>query len=52
MNNITKNTINIPRYPPKFEPIITAKNHNFVGREFVFTAINSFFGQYDRGYGS
>ncbi|HEY9694274.1 MAG TPA: ATP-binding protein [Oculatellaceae cyanobacterium] len=50
MNNIAKNTINIPRYPPEFEQIITAKNHNFVGREFVFTAINSFLAQYDRGY--
>jgi hypothetical protein len=52
MNNIAKNRINIPRYPPKFEPIITAKNHNFVGREFVVTAINSFINQFERGYGS
>lgn len=50
MNNITQNTINIPRYPPEFEQIITTKNHNFVGREFVFSAINNFLNQYDRGY--
>ena len=49
MNNITQNTINIPRYPPEFEQIITAKNHNFVGREFVFAAINNFLNQSDRG---
>ncbi|MBK1986569.1 ATP-binding protein [Sphaerospermopsis aphanizomenoides BCCUSP55] len=50
MNNITQNSINIPRYPPEFQQIITAKNHNFVGREFVFAAINNFLNQYDRGY--
>ena len=50
MNNSAKNSLNIPRYPPEFEQIITAKNHNFVGREFVFTAINNFLDQYDRGY--
>ncbi|AFZ60638.1 ATP-binding protein [Anabaena cylindrica FACHB-243] len=50
MNNITQHTINIPRYPPEFQQIITAKNYNFVGREFVFSAINKFLNQYDRGY--
>jgi hypothetical protein len=50
MNNLTQNTINIPRYPPEFQQIITAKNHNFVGREFVFTAVNNFLHQSDRGY--
>lgn len=50
MNNITQNTINIPRYPPEFQQIITAKNHNFVGREFVFAAIDNFLHQCDRGY--
>ncbi|BAY16121.1 hypothetical protein NIES21_19440 [Anabaenopsis circularis NIES-21] len=50
MNNITQNTSNIPRYPPEFQQIINTKNHNFVGREFVFTAINNFINQYDRGY--
>ncbi|MEH2294795.1 ATP-binding protein [Nostoc sp.] len=50
MNNITQNPINIPRYTLEFQQIITAKNHNFVGREFVFAAINNFIDQYDRGY--
>ncbi|BAZ31254.1 hypothetical protein NIES4074_37260 [Cylindrospermum sp. NIES-4074] len=50
MNNITQSTINIPRYPPVFEQIIAAKKHNFVGREFVFSAINNFLNQSDRGY--
>ncbi|MEA5625404.1 ATP-binding protein [Nostoc sp. UHCC 0251] len=50
MNNITQNTINIPSYPPEFKQIINAKNQNFVGREFVFSAINNFLNQSDRGY--
>ncbi|MBD2692435.1 ATP-binding protein [Anabaena catenula] len=50
MNKSIQNTINIPRYPPKFQQIINAKNHNFVGREFIFAAINNFLNQYDRGY--
>ncbi|MFN6481216.1 ATP-binding protein [Nostoc sp. DedQUE07] len=50
MNNINQNTINIPRYPPEFQQIITAKNNNFAGREFVFSAINNFLNQFDRGY--
>ncbi|MEH2360423.1 ATP-binding protein [Nostoc sp.] len=50
MKIITGNPINIPSYPLEFEQIITAKNHNFVGREFVFAAINNFLNQYDRGY--
>ncbi|WP_445634215.1 Orc1-like AAA ATPase domain-containing protein [Nostoc sp. DSM 114161] len=50
MNNITENTIHIPRYPPEFQQIITAKSHNFVGREFVFAAIDNFLHQSDRGY--
>ncbi|MEH2059519.1 MAG: ATP-binding protein [Nostoc sp.] len=50
MNNITPNTINIPRYPPEFQQIINAKNQNFVGREFVFSAINNFLNQSDWGY--
>jgi hypothetical protein len=48
--NTASNVINIPRYPPEFQQIITAKNHNFVGRDFVFFKINDFFQQYDRGY--
>ncbi|MEH2434672.1 MAG: ATP-binding protein [Nostoc sp.] len=50
MKPITENTINIPRYPLEFQQIITAKNQNFVGREFVFYAINNFLSQSDRGY--
>ncbi|MGJ5629648.1 ATP-binding protein [Nostoc sp. CALU 1950] len=50
MKPITENPINIPRYPLEFQQIITAKNQNFVGREFVFSAINKFLNQSDRGY--
>ncbi|MFN6487789.1 MULTISPECIES: ATP-binding protein [unclassified Nostoc] len=50
MKPITENSINIPRYPLEFQQIITAKNQNFVGREFVFAAINNFLNQSDRGY--
>ncbi len=50
MKTIMEKPINIPRYPPEFEQIITLKNRNFVGRQFVFTAINNFLHQYDRGY--
>ena len=50
MKIITENPINIPRYPSEFEQIITTKNYNFVGREFVFSAINNFFNQSERGY--
>ncbi|MEH2414690.1 ATP-binding protein [Nostoc sp.] len=37
-------------HPKEFEAIITEKSRNFVGREFVFAAINNFLNQYDRGY--
>ncbi|MFW9259222.1 ATP-binding protein [Nostoc sp. CALU 546] len=50
MKPIIENPINIPRYPLEFQQIITAKNQNFVGREFVFAAINKFLNQSDRGY--
>lgn len=36
--------------PPEFQQILRQKSANFVGREFVFTAINKFINQYDRGY--
>lgn len=49
MPTITENFLNIPRYPPEFAEIIS-KHKNFVGREFVFTAINNFLDKYDRGY--
>ncbi|WP_427158759.1 ATP-binding protein [Aliinostoc sp. HNIBRCY26] len=47
---MTPNPINFPRYPLNFKQIITTKNHNFVGRKFVFHAINNFLHQSDRGY--
>jgi len=48
---LTRNTTNHPRgHPTEFEQIITEKNHNFVGRNFVFTAINEFIHRYHRGY--
>ncbi|MBD2410162.1 ATP-binding protein [Nostoc calcicola FACHB-389] len=50
MKPIAENPIDIPRYPLEFQQIITAKNQNFVGREFVFAAINKFLNQSDRGY--
>ncbi|MEH2381869.1 MAG: ATP-binding protein [Nostoc sp.] len=44
-------SIKNPRgHPKEFEAIITEKSRNFVGREFVFAAINNFLNQYDRGY--
>ncbi|MBD2562316.1 MULTISPECIES: ATP-binding protein [Nostoc] len=50
MKPIAENPIDIPRYPLEFQQIITVKNQNFVGREFVFAAINKFLNQSDRGY--
>jgi AAA ATPase domain len=43
-------TINSRGHPKEFEQIIQAKSHNFVGREFVFTAIHEFIHRYRRGY--
>jgi hypothetical protein len=43
-------TINSRGHPKEFEQIITEKSHNFVGREFVFTAIDEFIHHYRRGY--
>jgi len=37
-------------HPPEFEEIIQEKSHNFVGREFVFTAINNFLHRHNQGY--
>jgi AAA domain len=42
--------INSRGHPTEFEQIIQAKSHNFVGREFVFTAIHEFIHRYSRGY--
>ncbi len=44
-------TINNTRgHPQYFQSIITEKSRNFVGRKFVFSAINNFINQYDKGY--
>ncbi|MBD2208026.1 ATP-binding protein [Calothrix sp. FACHB-1219] len=43
-------TINSRGHPTEFEQIIQAKSHNFIGREFVFTAIHEFIHRYRRGY--
>ena len=37
-------------YPREFQQVITEKSQNFVGREFIFTAITDFFHRYNRGY--
>ncbi|MEH2078776.1 MAG: ATP-binding protein [Nostoc sp.] len=43
-------TINSRGHPTEFEKIIQEKSHNFVGREFVFTAINNFLHRHNQGY--
>ncbi|BAY25818.1 hypothetical protein NIES2100_56260 [Calothrix sp. NIES-2100] len=48
--NSLPNTINSRGHPTEFEQIITEKSDNFVGREFVFTAIDEFIHRYRRGY--
>ncbi|WP_298905753.1 ATP-binding protein [uncultured Nostoc sp.] len=42
--------INSRGHPTEFEQIIQQKSHNFVGREFVFTAINNFLHRHNQGY--
>ncbi|WGV24635.1 ATP-binding protein [Halotia branconii] len=42
--------INSRGHPTDFEQIIQAKSLNFVGREFVFTAINNFLDRHRHGY--
>ncbi|MDZ8023767.1 MAG: ATP-binding protein [Nostoc sp. DedQUE11] len=42
--------INSRGHPTDFKQIIQAKSHNFVGREFVFTAINNFLHRHRHGY--
>jgi len=41
---------NIKQYPTEFQQIISEKSANFVGREFVFSAINNFLSRQNRGY--
>ncbi|MHC5594921.1 MAG: ATP-binding protein [Nostoc sp.] len=42
--------INSRGHPTEFEQIIQEKSQNFVGREFVFTAINNFLHRHRHGY--
>ncbi|HLP92166.1 MAG TPA: AAA family ATPase [Nostocaceae cyanobacterium] len=50
--------MNTPPFPtfryslssPEFQQIILAKSQNFVGREFIFTAIDDFLHRYHKGY--
>jgi hypothetical protein len=37
-------------YPTEFRQIISEKSANFVGREFVFSAINNFLSRHSQGY--
>ncbi|HBE52099.1 MAG TPA: ATP-binding protein [Cyanobacteria bacterium UBA11369] len=46
----TRTTINPRGHPPEFEQVIQEKSANFVGREFVFAAINDFLARENRGY--
>ena len=52
MNSLPKppTAINSRGHPTEFEKIIQEKSHNFVGREFVFTAINNFLHRHNQGY--
>ncbi|MBH8560998.1 ATP-binding protein [Nostoc sp. CENA67] len=43
-------TTNPRGHPTEFDQIIQEKSRNFVGRNFVFTAINEFLQCYSRGY--
>ena len=40
----------LTQYPPEFQQIIREKSNNFVGREFVFTAITNFLHKFNSGY--
>ncbi|MDZ8088946.1 MAG: ATP-binding protein [Nostoc sp. DedQUE12b] len=42
--------INSRGHPTEFEQIIQEKSQNFVGREFVFIAINNFLHRHNQGY--
>lgn len=47
---ITRSAINPRGHPPEFEQVIRDKSANFIGREFVFAAINDFLARENRGY--
>ncbi|QDL07825.1 ATP-binding protein [Brasilonema octagenarum UFV-E1] len=42
--------INSTSYPTEFQQIILEKSQNFIGREFIFTAITEFLHRHKRGY--
>ncbi|MBW4504309.1 MAG: ATP-binding protein [Scytonema hyalinum WJT4-NPBG1] len=42
--------INSACYPTEFQQVILEKSQNFIGREFIFTAINKFLHRHKRGY--
>ncbi len=52
MNTTSRSPIvtNTRGHPSEFQQIITEKSENFVGREFVFAAINEFLHKYAHGY--
>jgi len=52
MNTTPRSPIvtNTRGHPSEFQQIITEKSKNFVGREFVFAAINEFLHKYPHGY--
>ena len=52
MNTTPRSPIvtNTRGHPSEFQQIITEKSENFVGREFVFAAINEFLHKYAHGY--
>ncbi len=47
---MSKTIKNTRGHPEDFKTIIKAKICNFIGRKFVFSAINNFINQYDKGY--
>ncbi|MBW4591568.1 MAG: ATP-binding protein [Brasilonema angustatum HA4187-MV1] len=42
--------INFASYPTEFQQVILEKSQNFIGREFIFTAITDFLHRHKRGY--
>ncbi|MBD1902693.1 ATP-binding protein [Trichocoleus sp. DQ-A3] len=52
MNNLPRaaTPLYTPSYPTEFQQLISEKSANFVGRQFVFTAIEEFLHKCNRGY--
>lgn len=46
----SQTAINFASYPREFQEVILEKSQNFIGREFIFTAINEFLHHHNRGY--